>query len=109
MCLPIHKFLGQAIQKLAGRIGSSIMKAWDFTHEFVEVAEKWSDFSFQHDEAAYVDFVRIGALHVGVLKNLDNQDELLQGYVDKGILPSVDYLNSEEFLERLEAVKAAFR
>jgi HD-like signal output (HDOD) protein len=102
------QFLGQAIQKLAGRIGSSIMRAWDFTDDFIEVAEKWSDFSFQADEPVYVDFVRIGALYTGVLKNIDNREALLQTYVDKGILPSVDYLESEEFLEMLEGCKAAF-
>jgi HD-like signal output (HDOD) protein len=102
------QFLGQAIQKLAGRIGSSIMKAWDFTQDFVEVAEKWSDFNFQYEEAAYVDFVRIGALVTGVLKNIENKEAMLQGYVDKGILPSIDYLESDEFLAQVEEVKAAF-
>lgn len=101
-------FLGQAIQKLAGRIGSSIMKAWGFTQDFVDVAEKWSDFSYQQDEAAYVDFVRIGALYTGVLKNVDNEEALLQSYVDKGILPSIDFLQSDEFQETLASVKAAF-
>jgi HD-like signal output (HDOD) protein len=102
------QFLGQAIQKLAGRIGCAIMKAWGFTDDFIEVADKWNDFGFQPEEPAYVDFVRIGALYTGVFKNMDNQEALLQAYVDKGILPSIDYLQSEEFLAMHEEVKAVF-
>ncbi|MFT5162856.1 MAG: HD-like signal output (HDOD) protein [Alteromonadaceae bacterium] len=101
-------FLGHAIKKLAGRIGSTIMKTWDFPADFVEVTEKWSDFSYQTEKAAYVDFIRIGAMHCGVLKNIENKDALLQGFVDKGILPDRDYLQSNEFIERQAAVKAAF-
>lgn len=102
------QFLGHAIQKLAGRIGSTIMRAWGFTNEFVEVAEKWSDFSFQSEKPAYVDFVRIGALHTGVLKNIEDEQALLQSYVDKGILPDIDYLHSDEFKANLEEIRAAF-
>ena len=32
----------------------------------------------------------------------------LNSYVDKGILPSIDYLDSDEFMEILEEVKVAF-
>lgn len=102
------QFLGVAIQKLAGRIGGSIMKAWDFTEEFIEVAEKWNDFRFQTEEPSYVDFVRIGALHTGILKNVKQQDELMRSYIDKGILPSADFLDSPEFGEVLSEVKQAF-
>jgi len=101
------KFLGVAIQKLAGRIGSSIMKAWDFTEEFIEVAEKWNDFRFQTEEPSYVDFVRIGAIYTGILKNDEQKDKLIKSYVDKGILPSADYLENDEFIEVLAEVKAA--
>lgn len=101
------EFLGQAIGKLSGRVGSSIMKAWGFSPEFSEVAQKWSDFNFQPSEPSYVDFVRLGAIHTGVLKNVDTV-HLMNLYVDKGILPHADFLQDEEFLEVYEGIKAAF-
>lgn len=101
-------FLSQAIQKLAGRIGSTIMKAWDFPKDFIDITEKWSDFNYQTTEPSYVDFVRIAALHTGLLKNLDDEQGMLQGYVDKGILPDIDYLQDEGFLAQIEEVRAAF-
>jgi HD-like signal output (HDOD) protein len=101
------QFLSQAIQKLAGRIGGTIMKTWGFTQEFIEVAEKWNDFRFQTEQPSYVDFVRIGALYTGILKNVEKKDQLIRSYVKKGILPSEDYLENEEFLATLAEVKAA--
>lgn len=102
------KFLGQAIQRLAGRIGGTIMKKWGFTQEFVEVALKWSDLKYEPKEVAYVDFVRIGAIHSGVLTNVEKKERLMEHYVAKGILPSVDFLEQPEFLEVLADVREAF-
>lgn len=102
------KFLSQAIQKLAGRIGGIIMKTWEFTPEFAEVAEKWSDFKYEPKEVSYVDFVRIGAIHSGVLTKVEKKDQLMRHYVAKGILSSHDFLEKPEFLEVLDEVKTAF-
>lgn len=102
------KFLSQAIQKLAGRIGGAIMKTWEFTPEFVEVAEKWSDFKYEPKEVSYVDFVRIGAIHSGVLTKVEKKDQLMRHYAAKGILPSHDFLEKSEFLDVLNEVKSAF-
>ena len=102
------QFLSQAIQKLAGHIGGTIMKTWDFPREFVEVAQKWSDFSYEPAQPSYVDFVRIGALQSGVLSKVDKKDKLIHHYVEKGILPSHDFLEKSDFLDVLAEVKTAF-
>ena len=102
------KFLSQAIQKLAGRIGGTIMKTWGFTQEFVEVAQKWSDFRYEPQDVSYVDFVRIGAIHSGVLTKVEKKDQLMRHYVAKGVLPTPDYLEQPEFLDLLKEVKGAF-
>lgn len=101
-------FLGLAIQKLGGRIGSCIMKAWDFPQEFIEVTEKWRDFSYQTEKISYIDFVRVAALHNGVLKNVTNKDAQFQTYIDKGILPDQNFLQSDAFSQRLHALQEAF-
>ncbi len=101
------EFLSQAIAKLSGRVGSSIMKAWGFSDEFSEVAQRWSDFNYQPDEPAYVDFVRVGAIYAGVLKNTDTV-HWMTSYVNKGVLADEHYLQSDEFLENVESIKSAF-
>lgn len=102
------KFLAQVIRKLAGRIGGSIMKAWDFPQDFVEVTEKWSRLDYQTEHVSYVDFVRIAAIQTGELRNIEQKQELIQAYVEKGVLPSIDYFDSDDFFEQLEAVKTIF-
>ncbi len=101
-------FLAQAIHKLAGRIGSTIMKAWDFPTDFIEVTDKWSNFDYQTDKPSYVDFIRIAAIHTKVLKEVENKGAIFDDYVDKGILPSVDFMKSDEFIAALEEVRAVF-
>jgi HD-like signal output (HDOD) protein len=101
-------FLGQAIQKLGGKIGSTIMRAWEFPPDLIELTDKWSDFSYQTKKPSYVDFVRVAALHTGSLKNVANKSALLHGYVDKGILPQVDFLQSDEFIVKWESLQTAF-
>ena len=58
-------FLETAVQKLSGRIGSAIMKAWGFGDEFVSICESWQRLTEQSDKASYIDFVRIGAALAG--------------------------------------------
>ncbi len=100
-------FLGQAIQKLGGKIGGSIMKAWGFTEEFVEVAESWANPNYRPEAVSYVDFIRIGALEVGVLQ-VSDKTAALTAYLDKGILNSIEELESEDFITVRDDVKAIF-
>ncbi|MCP4060897.1 MAG: HDOD domain-containing protein, partial [Pseudoalteromonas sp.] len=43
-------FLAHAIQKLSGKIGGSIMGAWEFPPEFVNVARHWADPTYRPEE-----------------------------------------------------------
>ena len=54
-------FLEVAIDKLAGRIGASIMTEWGFGETFVNVSKNWKDLSYMPEELTYIDFVRVGA------------------------------------------------
>jgi HD-like signal output (HDOD) protein len=42
-------FLDVAIEKLAGKIGTSIMTEWGFEPEFVDVAQNWKDMAVTSD------------------------------------------------------------
>lgn len=100
-------FLAHSIQKLGGKIGGSIMRAWGFTEEFVEVAESWSNPNYRPEKPCYVDFIRIGAIEQGLLQ-VSDKEAALQVYVDKGIIPCLTVLQDEEYLTTLEDVKAIF-
>jgi HD-like signal output (HDOD) protein len=101
------QFLAQAIQKLGGRIGGQIMRAWDFTDDFVEVSELWASSEYRPEKPCYVDFIRIAAISQGLL-NVSDKNAALQGYVDKGVLTDVGVLESDEYNELLNDVKSMF-
>ncbi|WP_372766503.1 HDOD domain-containing protein [Pseudoalteromonas sp.] len=101
------QFLAQAIQKLGGRIGGQIMRAWDFTDEFVEVAELWASPEHNPEKPSYVDFIRIAAISEGVL-NVADREATLQTYVDKGVLTEISVLDSDEYKSLLSDAKTIF-
>lgn len=101
-------FLEGAIARLAGRIGGSIMRAWDFSSDFIVIAERWNDMRHEPENISYLDFVRIAAVYCDILPIEMEKEEFYQKYVDKGALQSVDFLDSEEFLESYNAAKSVF-
>lgn len=100
-------FLAHAIQKLAGKIGGAIMREWDFTDDFVEVAESWANPNYKPEHVCYVDFIRVGAIIEGILQ-VSDKTAALQVYVDKGVLRSVDQFADEAYLDVLDDVKSMF-
>ena len=101
-------FLEAAIKKMAGKVGGAIMRSWEFTGEFVEVAENWNKLDYQSDSVSYLDFVRVGAIYTQVLGKNHDTKELLQPYVDKGVLPDLDLVDSPEFDEAINDIKTVF-
>lgn len=102
------RFLDVAIQRMAGKLGGAIMRSWEFTGEFVEVTENWNNLSFQTEQVSYIDFVRIGAIYNDIIGKSADKNELLSVYIEKGILPDLDFLKSDEFIEALNDVKSVF-
>ena len=100
-------FLAHAIQKLSGKIGSSIMDAWEFPAEFSDVALSWADPSYKPEQISYVDFIRIGAILEGTLQ-VSDKSAALQTYIDKGVISSMQLFSSDEYNEMLVDVKDMF-
>ncbi|WP_404340946.1 HDOD domain-containing protein [Pseudoalteromonas mariniglutinosa] len=100
-------FLAHAIQKLGGKVGGSIMRAWGFTDEFVEVAESWANANYRPAHICYVDFIRIGAILEGILQ-VSDKSAVLQMYLDKGVISSLDMFSTDEYHDMLEDVKSVF-
>ena len=101
-------FLQQAIIKLSSEIGAEVTKAWGFSEDFTEIVRSWSDLTVLPAEAHYLDFIRAGAIYHDVFKNEATKDALLKSYVNKGILPEPDFMESEDFVALVSDVKAMF-
>ena len=101
-------FLQQAIIKLSGKIGGTIARAWDLSDELTMLVESWSDLTVLPKEIHYLDFIRAGAIHNNIFKSESTREVLLKSYVKKGVLPDVDFMESEEFKEMCNDVKSMF-
>lgn len=102
------QFLQQAIAKLSTTVGAAVTKAWEFSDEFTDIVESWSDLSKLPSEVSYLDFIRLGAIYSGVFKSESTQTVLINSYVKKGILPDENFLKSEEFLAVYNDIKSLF-
>lgn len=100
-------FLAHAIQKLSGKVGSSIMNAWAFPDEFSDVALSWADPAYKPEKISYVDFIRIGAILEGTLQ-VSDKSAALQVYIDKGVISSMELFSSDEYNDMLDDVKEMF-
>ncbi|GGF68955.1 HDOD domain-containing protein [Alteromonas lipolytica] len=99
-------FLDDAIDKLAPRVGGSIMRSWEFGEDFVTVAERWHDLSYLPQKIGYIDFVRIGAALAG---QIDGQkDAILNLAIQRGVVADINSLLSDEFAEMCAAAKQVF-
>jgi len=101
-------FLQQAIIKLSGSIGAQVAKAWGLSDEFGELIESWSDLTTLPEQAHYLDFIRAGAIYHSIFKSQSTREALIRSYVSKGVLPSEDFMDSEEFDEMYTNARAMF-
>jgi|TARA_Y100001973_G_scaffold103600_1_gene171228 HD-like signal output (HDOD) protein len=99
-------FLDDAIDKLAPKVGGSIMRSWEFGEEFVVVAERWHDLAYIPDKLGYIDFVRVGAALAGQIDS--KKDAVLNLAIQRGVVEDVNSLLSDDFAEMRAAAKQIF-
>lgn len=99
-------FLDDAIDKLAPKVGGSIMRSWEFGEEFVVVAERWHDLAYIPEKLGYIDFVRVGAALAGQIDN--KKDAVLNLAIQRGVVEDVNSLLSDDFAEMRAAAKQIF-
>ena len=101
-------FLQQAIIKLSSNVGAEVTKAWGLSEDFTAIVQNWSDLSILPEEVHYLDFIRAGAIYHGIFKNESTKEVLLKSYVGKGVMPEIDFMESDEFKEMVSDVKTMF-
>ena len=99
-------FLNVAIDKLSGRIGGSIMRAWDFSDDFTVVAEQWRDLSVIPEKLSYLDFVRVGAALAGKMEG--QKDAVLNLAIQRGVIEDIKELTTDEYKEMCVNAKQVF-
>lgn len=99
-------FLDIAIEKMSGRIGGSIMRAWGFEESFVMVAESWQDLNVQSPQVSALDFVRLGIVLSGQWNS--RKDDVINLAMQRGALGSTTELESDDFLEMRAAAAQIF-
>ena len=100
-------FLDVAIEKMAGKIGASIMTAWGFEPEFVDVAQNWNNLSVKSETASYLDLVRLGAALCGKFES--HKEEIFNVAIEKGIVDDLSAVLSDEFIELRDNAKQMFQ
>ena len=101
-------FLQQAIVKLSSDIGAEVTRAWGFSEEFTNLVKNWSDLTILPNEVHYLDFIRAGAIFHNIFKNESTKKVLLKSYVNKEIMPDIDFMQTPEFLDMVADVKTMF-
>lgn len=101
-------FLQQAIVKLSSNIGAEVTKAWGFSDQFIELVKSWSDLTMLPEDVHYIDFIRAGAIANDIFKNESTCKVLIKSYVDKGLIPDIEFMQSDEFLSTVADVKQMF-
>ena len=99
-------FLDDAIDKLAPKVGGSIMRSWEFDEEFVVVAGRWHDLAYIPEKLGYIDFVRVGAALAGQIDS--KKDAVLNLAIQRGVVEDVNSLLSDDFAEMRAAAKQIF-
>jgi len=99
-------FLDVAIEKMAGKLGASIMTEWGFEPEFVDVAQNWKDLSVTSEAVSYLDLVRLGAALCGKFDS--HKEEIFNAAVEKGIVDNISSLVSDEFKDLRDSAKQIF-
>ena len=99
-------FLDDAIDKLAPKVGGSIMRSWEFGEEFVVVAERWHDLAYIPEKLGYIDFVRVGSALAGQIDS--KKDAVLNLAIQRGVVEDVNSLLSDDFAEMRAAAKQIF-
>ncbi|MBY6186980.1 HDOD domain-containing protein [Marinobacter hydrocarbonoclasticus] len=100
--------LRRITQLLKAPIGRSVLMEWGFDPELVEVVHRWGDFSFQTKEVGYLDLVRLAAIYCREVVLSDPFPSVLEMFVNKGVIPSLDLFGMETYFLTYNEVKSSF-
>lgn len=92
-----EKFLEQANNLLAGRIGKSITSTWEFPSSCIYAVEVWNKYKLRRSEVTYVDFIRGAYAIEDLIADRVIAEQVFDDLTSKGILPSIEYIQSDVY------------
>ncbi len=100
-------FLDSVYDQFGLRIGSEILRHWEFEPEFVEAMNHWQDLDHHSKQIELSDFIRLGAVFAGIFSDGDRQI-VFASAVAKGLIEDDKIFESAEFSTRYHELLAAF-
>lgn len=92
-----EKFLEQANNLLASRIGKSITSTWEFPSSCIYAVEVWNKYKLRRSEVTYVDFIRGAYAIEDLIADRVIAEQVFDDLTAKGILPSIEYIQSDVY------------
>ncbi|QIZ77410.1 HDOD domain-containing protein [Ferrimonas lipolytica] len=100
--------LDRIIELLQAPLGKTVLNQWHFPAELVESTRYWADLSYQTPEPSYLDLVRLAALYTGHMRLTDSLSSVLDMFIRKGVLSSVDLFGMETYFLTYNEVQQSF-
>ncbi len=102
------KQLDSYVQALNPRIGGLILRTWGFSESLVDVAEHYSDYSYDSGERAdYVDVVQVARLQTLGDDSIEDWGAI-PAFRKLGLEPEVEVIEIEGVAEDVDEMKAIF-
>jgi HD-like signal output (HDOD) protein len=101
--------LDEVIDKLHPKLGTMILKAWDFSEELCQVPEQYLNFQRQSERADFVDLVTVANLqnYAGTDHPYNRMDwSTIPAFAQLGIDPSQEDEDDEDLSANMEAALA---
>ena len=102
------EFLERAILDLQSHIGLAMVKAWNFSDDMAESVRYYSKEEYQTEEISYLDFVRLAVLCKSNEATLLICGDKIAPFIDKGLISSIEDLNSDFFIGELASARETF-
>lgn len=100
--------LSSLIMGLQGRVGSMILKKWDFSNDLVEVISECHNFNYDSKkETSLVDLVQVALLHGGFVEDeyMPNDFSLVPAFSKLDMDSDVNVIDIEENQEAISSAK----
>ncbi|GHG65352.1 signal transduction superfamily protein with modified HD-GYP domain [Alishewanella longhuensis] len=101
-------FLTSVIDKAAPYISVKVLKAWGFAEEFQLAAKSWRvcKASVPLD---YTDFIRLAAIARGYYKSAEEQQLLLQQYIERDVVAVPEFMQQPQIASLYQDIRALFQ
>lgn len=100
-------FMRHAMVKLSPRVGLAIMKAWGFSTLYQQVVAQWQ-LPKASNSPDYTDFIRIATIVQQSFPAVEQQQLLLEHYINQGLVPDADFMQEPQIAAVYQDIRSLF-